>query len=86
MQPVAGTVVGYRFLFTYADVTYEYRVSADRTVTAFCGTVNQSSQTGGEDIAGVIDDVAGCRTRFAPRRSPAAPIRGRGLHRGFRRG
>lgn len=57
-QPVAGTVIGYRFLFTYADVTYEYRVSADRTVTAFCGTVNQSSQTGGEDIAGVVDDIA----------------------------
>lgn len=72
VQPVAGTVVGYRFLFTYADVTYEYRVSADRTVTAFCGTVNQSSQTGGEDIAGVIDDVAELSNSLCPAPQPGS--------------
>ena len=49
------SVTGYRFLFTYADETYEYRVSADRTLTVFCGIVGEEPETG-PDVAGTIDD------------------------------
>lgn len=49
------SITGYRFLFTYAGDTYEYRVSADRTLTLFCGIVGEMPDTG-PDVAGSIDD------------------------------
>jgi len=49
------SVIGYRFLFTYADETYEYRVSADRTLTVFCGIAGEEPEAG-PDVAGTIDD------------------------------
>lgn len=50
------SVIGYRFLFTFADETYEYRVSADRMLTVFCGIVGEEPETG-PDVAGTIDDA-----------------------------
>jgi hypothetical protein len=49
------SITGYRFLFTYIDETYEYRVSADRTLTVFCGIVGEELETG-PDVAGTIED------------------------------
>lgn len=49
------SITGYRFLFTFADQTYEYRVSADRSLTVFCGIVGEEPDAG-PDVAGSIDD------------------------------
>lgn len=44
-------VVGYRFLFTWNNEIYDYRVSADRSLLVFCGAtpVDQTQETPVED-------------------------------------
>lgn len=36
-----GSYIGYSFKFTFAEEVYEYRVSADRTKTRYCGRESQ---------------------------------------------
>lgn len=40
-----GRVVVFRFLFTYNNTIYDYRVSADRTITRSCGGIAEDAPT-----------------------------------------
>lgn len=67
----------YRYTFTYQDISYEYRVSADRTIVRFCGQTDVSD-TGpeipaadSESLSNVLcpppsDTLTYMKTRLAP--------------------
>lgn len=58
ITPVPTSVIGYKFTFTYLDISYEYRVSADRTLTVFCGVLGETDDPVDPNVAGLIDDPA----------------------------
>lgn len=66
VAPVQTSVIGYKFVFTYLEVSYEYRVSADRTVTVFCGTVGDSDTAVDPNVAGSIDDPVRLSNSLCP--------------------
>lgn len=69
ITPFQTSISGYRFLFTYLEQTYEYRVSADRASTVFCGIVGDDDDDLGPDVAGDIDD----RVQLSNSLCPAPP-------------
>lgn len=58
ITPYQTSIAGYQFIFTYLGSTYEYRVSADRTKTVFCGIAGEPVELTDPNIAGIVENHA----------------------------